>query len=202
MINFAWPYLFFILPLPLFLFKFLSTKKEQYTFIFASTLPFLSNNTVSERAHIRFSFVLLVTIWVLLIVSLARPQWLSEPVIQTFPTRDLMLAVDVSKSMSIQDASVDGRADKRINMVKSYLQSFVKQRKGDRIGTIVFADHAYLMIPFTTDWNATSQLLTEINVGLAGNFTAIGEAITLAVKKTLHEPFNKKVLILHPHKCS
>jgi len=127
MINFAWPYSFFILPLPLFLFKFLRAKKEQFTIISASTLPFLSNNTVSEKERHRLSTFLLIIIWILLVVSLARPQWLSEPVIQTFPTRDLMLAVDVSKSMSIKDAALNGIADTRINMVKSYLQSFVQK---------------------------------------------------------------------------
>jgi Ca-activated chloride channel family protein len=196
MIDFAWPWSFLILPLPLFLFKLSKVKKEQYISIYSSTLPFLSNTTTGEKAYHKIPFYLLIILWIVLIVTLARPQWLSEPIIQTLPTRDLMLAVDVSKSMSIQDASVDGKSDSRINMVKSYLQSFVQQRKGDRIGTIVFADHAYLMIPFTTDWNATSQLLSEINVGLVGNFTAIGEAITLAVKKMLHEPLNNKVLIL------
>jgi Ca-activated chloride channel family protein len=127
---------------------------------------------------------------------MTRPQWLDAPIVQTSPSRDLLLAVDVSYSMQIKDMTLNGQSIQRLDMVKSYLQSFIKQRTGDRVGVILFADHAYLMIPFTQDLQATGQLLDEVNIGLAGKFTAIGEAITLAVKRTLHEQIKNKTLIL------
>lgn len=132
----------------------------------------------------------------MLVISLMRPQWLGEPVVQTFPSRDLLVAIDISKSMQIKDMTINGQEANRLTMVKSYLQTFIKQRQGDRIALELFADHAYLMVPFTQDWQATGELLEEVNLGLAGNFTAIGEAITLAVKKTLHESVRSKTLIL------
>lgn len=196
MISFAWPWFACVLPLPLLVFWFVKAKKNQHIIINAPTLPFLANNVVGNTTRHRFSQTLLIIGWCLLILTLTRPQWLDTPVVQTSPSRDLLLAVDVSHSMQIKDMTLNGQSVERLAMVKSYLQSFVKQRQGDRVGVILFADHAYLMIPFTQDLQATGQLLDEVNVGLAGKFTAIGEAITLAVKRTLHEPFKSKTLIL------
>lgn len=197
MINFVWPWFVCLLPLPLLVFWLVRAKKNQHLIINASTLPYLANHVAGDKSRHRFfSQTLLVIGWCLLILTMTRPQWLDAPVIQTSPSRDLLLAIDVSDSMNIKDMSLNGQSVERLNMVKSYLQSFIKQRQGDRVSVILFADHAYLMIPFTQDLQATGQLLEEVNTGLAGKFTAIGEAITLAVKRTLHEPFKSKTLIL------
>jgi len=196
MINFAWPWFACLLPLPLLVFWLVKAKKNQHIIINASTLPYLANNVTGSTSRHRFSQILLVIGWGLFILTMTRPQWLDAPIVQTSPSRDLLLAVDVSYSMQIKDMTLNGQSIERLDMVKSYLQSFIKQRQGDRVGVILFADHAYLMIPFTQDLQATGQLLDEVNIGLAGKFTAIGEAITLAVKRTLHEQFKNKTLIL------
>lgn len=196
MISFAWPWFVCALPLPLLIWWLTPSKQNQYLTIYAPSLPYLADKSSDSGVRHRFARFLLTLGWLLLIVCLSRPQWLDAPIIQTSPSRDLLLAIDVSKSMTIKDMALNGQPSTRLEMVKSYLQSFIKQRQGDRLGIILFADHAYLMMPFTQDWQAAGQLLNEVNVGLAGQFTAIGEAITLAVKRTLHEPVRSKTLIL------
>lgn len=198
MINLAWPWFACLLPLPLIIWWLAKPKRNQHITINAPTLPYFANNVATGKSRHLLTRTLLVLSWLLIVLSLTRPQWLDTPIVQTFPSRDLLLAVDISQSMQTKDMTINGEAVDRLSMVKSYLQSFIKQRQGDRIGIILFADHAYLMVPFTQDWQATGLLLDEVNIGLAGKLTAIGEAITLAVKKTLHEPkpIQNKTLIL------
>lgn len=196
MINFAWPWFVALLPLPLFVFWFIKAKKNQHLIISASTLPYLAKNVVSNNTHHQINKILLTLSWILLIITMMRPQLLDEPIVQSSPSRDLMLAIDISYSMQIKDMTLNGQPIERLAIVKSYLQSFIKQREGDRVGVILFADHAYLMIPFTQDLQVVGQLLNEVDIGLAGTFTAIGESIILAIKRTLHEPFKNKTLIL------
>lgn len=196
MITFAWPWFACILPLPLLVWWLIKPKQNQHLIIYAPTLPYFSKKLTGDTPRHFWARILLVLCWILLVISLSRPQLLDNPIVQTSPSRDLLLAIDLSKSMQIKDMSLNGQPAERLEIVKSYLQSFIKQRQGDRIGIILFADHAYLMVPFTQDWQAARQLLSEVNYGLAGQFTAIGEAITLAVKRTLHEPIKNKILIL------
>lgn len=196
MITFAWPWVACLLPLPLLVFWLIKPQKNQHIVINASTLPYLAKKLSSTKRHHGYTKTLLILSWCLLIATMSRPQQLDVPVVQSLPTRDLLLAVDVSYSMKIKDMTLNGESVERLDLVKSYLQSFIKQRQGDRVGVILFADHAYLMVPFTQDLKAIGHLLNEIDIGLAGTFTAIGESITLAVKRTLHEPFKNKTLIL------
>lgn len=196
MIHFAWPWCFLLLLLPWAVYKFMPRRDVQLPQLDAPTLPYLAPQIQTRSLHTKLNRVLALFGWLFFTITIARPQWLDEPIVQITPSRDIIVAVDVSKSMVIQDMSLEGAISSRIDMVKSYLRSFVQQRKGDRISLIVFADHAYLMVPFTQNTEALKQLISEINVGLAGNFTAIGEAITLSVKKILQEPYQDKTLIL------
>jgi Ca-activated chloride channel family protein len=103
MINFAWPWFACLLPLPLLVFWLMKAKKNQHIVINASTLPYLANNVTGSTSRHRFSQILLIISWSLFILIMTRPQWLDAPIVQTSPSRDLLLAVDVSYSMQIKD---------------------------------------------------------------------------------------------------
>jgi len=195
-IHFAWPWYLLLLLLPWIVYKYTPRRDVQLPQLEVPTLPYLAPQINTRSFHTKLNRILALLCWLIFTITLARPQWLKEPIIQTTPSRDIIIAVDVSENMVIQDMSTNGSISSRIEMVKSYLRSFVQQRKGDRISLVVFADHAYLMVPFTQNTEALKQLISEINVGLAGNSTAIGEAITLSVKKILQEPYKNKTLIL------
>ena len=107
-----------------------------------------------------------------------------------------MLAVDLSGSMKEKDMEIEGRAVTRLEVVKYVLRPFIERRKGDRLGLILFGDQAYLQTPLTFDRQTLGQMLEESELGLAGQRTAIGNAIGLAVKRMKDLPDTQKVLIL------
>lgn len=198
MIHFAWPYLFFLLPLPWLVYRFFpqSNGKEQA----ALKVPFIKDfecfKKNSSLSLLKRNLLLLSLIWMALLLSAARPQWHGQPFEIPQTGRDLMLAVDLSGSMQFKDFQVNGRLVDRLTALKWIVGDFIEKRKGDRIGLILFGAHAYLQTPLTFDLATVKQLLDEAEVGLAGNETAIGDAIGLSVKQLRDSPSESRVLIL------
>lgn len=131
----------------------------------------------------------------LLILALARPQWVTlHP--DDYPGRDLMFAVDVSGSMRAEDFVVDGRRVNRLDMVKAIVDRLLAQRPGDRAGLIVFGDDAFTLSPVTHDLALVRSLLHDVKNGIAGERTALGDAMALAVKRLRDRPPQSRVLFL------
>jgi Ca-activated chloride channel family protein len=93
-----------------------------------------------------------------------------------------MLAVDLSGSMDAKDFELGNRRVDRLTATKAVASDFIGRREGDRLGLILFGERAYLQVPLTLDRETVNVLLMEAFIGLAGEKTAIGDAITLAVK--------------------
>jgi Ca-activated chloride channel family protein len=124
----------------------------------------------------------LVIIWLLLLVSLAKPQWLKPAVTKNQPTRDLLLLVDLSGSMRQEDfTSESGQLVDRLTAVKQVLGDFLERREGDRVGLVVFGDAPFLQSPFSDDLQLSRRLLDETDIGMAGPRTAFGDAIGLGI---------------------
>ena len=102
--------------------------------------------------------------------------------------RDLMLAVDLSDSMTEEDMVIGNRAVDRLTAVKAVAGDFIERRTGDRVGLILFGTQAYQQAPLTFDRATVRTLLFESAIGLAGKATAIGDAIGLAVKRLRETP--------------
>jgi len=134
-------------------------------------------------------------LWILIVLALARPQFLEPPVSRVLPTRDLMLLVDLSGSMEAQDfTNAKGDRVDRLTAVKEVLDDFLTRREGDRVGLIVFGNAAFVQVPFTQDLEATRQLLEETAVRMAGPRTAFGDAIGLGI--TLFERSEVKYRVM------
>jgi len=134
--------------------------------------------------------------WALLVLAAARPQWIGEPLALRISGRDLMLAVDLSGSMKRRDMQVGNDWVTRLEVVKQVAGEFIERRDGDRIGLILFGTRAYLQAPLTFDRPTVRTLLEEAVIGLAGEQTAIGDAIGLGVKRLKERPAKNRVLIL------
>ncbi|MGZ8239485.1 MAG: vWA domain-containing protein [Methylobacter sp.] len=198
MIHFEWPWLLAALPLPL-LIRWLAPAKmpvEQA----ALKVPFLDDFSDGETRAIsqtqQWPLWLAAIAWLLLVVACARPQWLGEPIEQAVSGRDLMLAVDLSGSMEEQDFVINKRSVDRLTAAKGVASDFINRRVGDRVGLILFGTQAYLQTPLTFDRKTVMTLLNESVIGLAGDNTAIGDAIGLAVKRLKNEQTNSRVLVL------
>ena len=107
-----------------------------------------------------------------------------------------MLAVDLSQSMRALDYVRDNQQVDRLDVVKSVVEDFVAQRKGDRIGLILFGSNAYLHVPLTRDVSSVQKMLDNAQAGEAGDQTAIGDAIGMAVGNLRNRPEKSRVIIL------
>ena len=195
MFEFAWPWVIALLPLPL-LARWLLPRSRPLTS--ALKVPFyseLSQRGESSPLNLLNLFIMWL-LWLLLLTAAARPQWYGEPITQTSSARDLLLAVDISGSMETPDMLLGGRPAMRIDAVKQVVGDFVERRQGDRLGLVLFGTRAYLQAPLTYDRETVGTLLREAQIGFAGQGTAIGDAIGLAVKRLTQRPAEQRALIL------
>lgn len=199
MIDFAWPWVFVALPLPLLARWLLPPAKHQVGK--ALHLPFYAQLPTSASGiggpwRGRLTPILATLAWILLVSAAARPQWLDDPVDLPLAGRDLMLAVDVSGSMEQQDYRLSGQPVNRLDVVKAVAGRFIERRAGDRLGLILFGSRAYLQTPLTYDRDTVRTMLEQAVIGLAGRDTAIGDAIALAIKRLKEQPEDNRILIL------
>lgn len=145
----------------------------------ADVLAELAAQPLSRRARLPWLWMVGCA---LLMTALARPQWV-ESAPNIYKGRDFLLAIDVSGSMRAQDFTVDEKNLSRLDMLKRVVNQFLAERHGDRIGLVVFADDAYTLAPLTSDMNIVRALLGEVRHGMAGEKTALGTAVALAVKR-------------------
>ncbi|KQA21326.1 vWA domain-containing protein [Vibrio metoecus] len=189
--EFIWWWAFLLLPLPWLIYFFAPAIQSRA----AIKLPYLPD-TSCIQARSWLPRILAVGLWILLLSAAARPVWYGEPVSTSTSHRDLMLVVDLSYSMSQEDMQSGQQMVDRLTAVKQVLSDFIAKREGDRIGLILFADHAYLQTPLTLDRETVTQQLNQAVLKLIGTQTAIGEGIGLATKIFIDSDAPQRVMIL------
>ncbi len=121
--------------------------------------------------------------WCLLLLALARPVLVEPPLTRIQPTRDLLLAVDISPSMRARDyVDRKGQPAERMTAVREVLDEFIARRGGDRIGLLFFGQEPYVQAPFTLEHDTVRELLAQAEPGMAGGRTMIGDALGLAIR--------------------
>ncbi len=180
MMHFEWPWMAALLPLPLVSYGLRRAAEPRGSALY---LPFAAAVAAGEggvtalRRHRRLIYC---GLWLLLVAAGMRPQWLGDPVPVPTAGRRLLLAVDVSGSMAIQDMA---GGSSRLQVVQQVAGRFIDERTGDRVGLVLFGTRPYLQAPLTTDLQAVHRFLDDAVVGVAGTETAIGDAIGLAIKR-------------------
>ena len=198
MIHFEWPWLILALPLPLLIRWLIPARQpvEQAALI----VPFLEDFSTAENTGIsqnkQWPLWLAYIAWLTLILACMRPQWMGEPIEQAINGRDLMLAIDLSGSMQAEDFVINNTPVDRLTATKTIASQFINRRVGDRLGLILFGTQAYLQTPLTFDRATVIRLLNESALGLAGENTAIGDAIGLAVKRLRKQNSDRHILVL------
>lgn len=197
MITIAWPWLLLLLPLPFIVYWLPKKNNEQMNA--ALIIPQLMDSASAPNTnHVnkKTPLILLSVCWILSVLALSQPQWLGDAIDIPTQGREMMIAVDLSGSMQIEDMSLNGRSVNRLDMLKVVLGDFIERRVGDRLGLILFGDDAYMQTPMTFDRKNVKQMLNESVLGLVGRKTAIGDAIGLAVKRFDAKQKSNKVLLL------
>ena len=204
MLEFAWPWMFALLPLPLLVWWLMPPYRARQASVqipFFERMAAATGQTPQRGAVVlqrrKTQMIVAVLVWVLIVAALARPQWVGDAVTREVSARDLILAVDISGSMDQRDfRTADGQMLTRLDGVKRVVKDFIARRKGDRIALILFGTKAYVQVPFTQDLQTAVQLLDQTEVGMAGQQTAIGDTIGLAIKTLEKSTAQQKVLIL------
>ncbi len=199
----AHKWVFLLLPLPLLIYWLLPALHKRRSGLLA---PFFQrtvavsgqrpkhNSWISRKGF--FSWFTLILCWICLLAAASSPQLVGQPGKKTRTVRSFLIVADISFSMAQTDWSVDGKTMSRWNAVKYLMKDFVKERKSDQIGLEMFATHAYLQAPLTTDLETITWLLDQTEVGMAGQMTSIGEAIAFGIKMFQQDTIKQKVMLL------
>ena len=199
--SLAWPWMLLLLPLPL-LVRWLAPAVSDSTDAGLKVPSFAGFAVLTDRSEVEqlmnWRFWLALIAWLLLLLASARPERIGDELDVPVSGRNLMLAVDLSGSMDAKDFELGGRRVDRLTATKAVASDFIGRREGDRIGLILFGERAYLQVPLTLDRETVKILLLEAFIGLAGEKTAIGDAITLAVKRIYDQDAagDEQVLVL------
>jgi len=136
--------------------------------------------------------ILFALILALLIIVLARPQTSNEKVEQWTEGIDIMLVIDISRSMTIQDFNPN-----RLEAAKQVAEDFISGRFQDRIGIVIFSGDAYSLAPLTTDYKLLNTYIDEISFEkIEASGTAIGSALAVATNRMRESDSKSKVIIL------
>ena len=192
--EFAWPWIALLLPLPWLLRRLLRPAAPGQALHLPH--PQLTLGAVAENARPAARSWWLALAWLSLLIATARPQWIGPPQAQQRSGRAMMLAVDLSGSMRLEDMKLAGQPVSRFGAVEAIASDFIGRRGGDEMGLILFGTRAFLVTPITYDLGAVSAQLQGSTVGLAGTETAIGDAVGVAVKRLTALPEQARVLVL------
>ncbi len=198
MFSLAWPWALLLLPLPALLRGLLPASTASRP---ALRVPFfrqLHSLSARQPRRIRLAsggnLVLPVLVWLLLVMAAARPQWHAPQRALAADGRNSMLAVDLSASMQARD--LQHLDDSRFEITRTLTRRLLANRPEDRFGLIFFGSQAFLQAPLTFDHTSLQHWLDSAAPGLAGDNTAIGDAIGLAIKRLRDLPAREKNLIL------
>ncbi len=206
MMQFHWPWMIFLLLLPAaqWLWRRGSDIRQDQrlrnTTLLHPNLAQLqqafSTSRPGDSTGSRLQRLLILLLWLGLTFALMRPQWLQPYTQERIEGYDLLLAVDASHSMEALDFSVKGQQVSRIQVVKGVMGRFLEQRENDRVGLIIFGNQAFVLSPLTLDRHAVRELLDNLMPRIAGDGTAMGDAIGLGIRKLRERPEGSRVLIL------
>ena len=199
MIEFEFPWLLALLPLPLLVWHLLPPWPAQaWLPVSGWTSQVLGGVTVQPKLLASSQpRALMATVigWVAIVAALAGPR--SEAGEALTPSgRDLVLAIDLSASMGQEDIGGEGEALRRIDVVGELAGEFVNARLGDRLALIGFAQAAYLIAPLTFDSAAIAAYLEELAIGLPGRRTDLATAIGLITKTLAGQPADARVAVI------
>ena len=136
--------------------------------------------------------VFLMIALILLMIALARPQRSNEKTEQWTEGIDILIGLDISRSMQISDLEPD-----RLTAAKQVALDFINGRKQDRIGLVVFSGDAFSLSPLTTDYDLLRSYIRDINFDMIQNSgTAIGSAMAVMTNRMRESQAKSKICIL------
>ncbi len=155
-------------------------------------LAITSKEIASSRWPRRFEALA----FALLLLALAQPREVGDWITPPPQGRDIVLVVDTSQTMSIDDFQLAGKKAERLAVLKAVLARFVQGRAGDRFGVLAFGSTAATLTPPTFDHAHVIAQIERLQIGMAGDNTALGDALGLAVKQVRQTRLRPAVILL------
>jgi Ca-activated chloride channel homolog len=170
--------------------------KSQSSLVFPDTtvLSQISSSFVGKLSHLSLLFRVLAVAF--LVIALARPQLGRTHSKRKTQGLDIMLVVDTSGSMKAMDFKINSKRYDRLSVVKTVVSKFIEQRTDDRLGLVVFGTQAFAQAPLTLDHDVLQHYLQGVSIAMAGEATAIGDALALSVNRLKDIKSKSKIIIL------
>ncbi len=203
-LSFALPWAFILLPLPIIVAIYAKPYTPPEDVV---RVPFLrimlqaTGQTATQQSappsQPAYQRIIALLCWIALVTTVAGPQQIEPPQTIEKPVRDILLVLDTSGSMSTVDFSPqDNSREMRLDSVKQVVADFIGKRKDDRIGLAIFGTGAFPQAPFSEDHQALISVLNGLIPGIAGEQTAIGDAIGVTIRMFENSTGKEKVAIL------
>ncbi|WP_324171068.1 VWA domain-containing protein [Sulfurimonas sp.] len=192
--SFEYPYLIFLLiPIIYCLYR----CKEYMKPIYFVHLQFLS----AKKNFLKLEWIVKILIFIMLCIALSSPIIIDKLNPYNRNGKDIVLSIDSSGSMNssgfdFEDEVSEGKRLSRFEITKIIATKFIKKRVSDNIGIVLYGDFAFIASPITYEKEIVSKMLSYMTQGMAGQNTAIGEAITMSVRAFKHSVAKTKIIIL------
>lgn len=158
-----------------------------------SSLGLLRTVPRSGKQRLKFLLVLMpMLIILLLVVGLARPRVRNTMSKISAEGIDIVLAIDISRSMMIEDLGTGNRLD----VAKQVAENFVAGRTSDRVGLVLFAGKSFTQCPLTVDYAILTSLIRQVRIGMVEDGTAIGMGLINSINRLRESTAKSKVVIL------
>ena len=192
--SFEYPFLIFLLiPIIYCLYK----CKEYMKPVYFVHLQFLS----AKKNFLKLEWIIKVLIFIFLCIALASPIVVDKLSPNNRHGKDIVLAIDASGSMNssgfdIEDEFSEGKRLSRFEITKIIASEFIQKRISDNVGVVLYGDFAFIASPITYEKEIVIQMLGYLTQGMAGQNTAIGEAIAMGVRSFKYSKAKSKVIVL------
>ena len=183
----SWPFLFLLILIPLFHLGWLNRNKPARV-RFSLAIP----KNVAQKSPLKILLYLKYLGLVFLIIALARPQSSFKQMERTVSGIDILLVLDVSASMYIEDLAERSRFE----VAKDTIETFIKNRQNDRIGFVIFSGEPLTMAPPTLDYGLLLRSLRETKIGVLKDGTAIGDGLALGLSHLKSSRAKTRVVVL------
>jgi Ca-activated chloride channel family protein len=182
-----WPFLFLLLLVPL-LHRWWMNRSKPARVTFSLPVP----KSASQSNPAKILFALKYLSLALVVLALARPQTSFRQTERTVSGIDIMMVMDFSASMSIEDLAERSRFD----IAKEMMENFIKGRQNDRIGLVIFSGEPLTLAPPTLDYGLVLRALRDAQLGVLKDGTAIGDGLSVAINRLRTSTAKSKVIVL------
>lgn len=206
MIEFAWPWIFLLLPLPALIIYRQSQKPTSDSILVPPSVAKALKEIEQQKRRTGFDLhtlrlLLLGLSWLALLIAIAQPFKPETGEATPASGRAISMLIDLSTSMERRDFSIKNEALEdetvdRLVVVKKIASQFIAEREGDRIGLVLFGSEAFVASPLTYDNDSVNTVLQSSGIGMAGRTTAMGDALGLAIKSLRDDPADEKAIVL------